>query len=150
MADGMIKIRVLVPGAREKFESWIATRGGVQVWNNVNLSDPGAGQVFTPALEEVKVPEENGGINMVPYHKPRWTHERGEVVTDINRFEFVKAWKEIKRFRVALRMGSQGTMIKLTDGSSAKVRKFEESHPGAYYRFDYETQECVFEMPEME
>ena len=138
-----LKIRVLAPGAREKFEDWIATRGGVQIWNNGNLSDPGAGPIFTPALQKVE-------HQRVPTEKPRWSHERGEVVTDINRFEFVKAWKEIKRFHVAIRMGSQGTMLKLTDGSSARVRKFEESHPGAYYRFDYETQECVFEIPEME
>ena len=134
-----LKIRVLAPGAREKFEDWIAARGGVQIWNNVNLSDPGAGPIFTPAM-----------TGDHPTEKPRWSHERGEVVTDINRFEFVKAWKEIKRFHVAIRMGSQGTMLKLTDASSAKVRKFEDSHPGAYYRFDYETQECVFEMPETE
>ncbi len=122
----------------------------MQIWNNGNLSDPGAGPIFTPALEEVKVPEENGGINMVPYHKPRWSHERGEVVTDINRFEFVKAWKEIKRFHVAIRMGSQGMSFKLTDASSRRVWKVADQNPGARYRFDYNTQECVFEMPEME
>ena len=34
------KIFVGVVGARPKFEDWIANRGGVQVWDNVNLSTP--------------------------------------------------------------------------------------------------------------
>lgn len=42
----MERIDVLVPGARVKFEDWIKNRGGVQVWENVNLSTPRAGQWF--------------------------------------------------------------------------------------------------------
>ncbi len=134
------RIMVGVPGAREKFEQWIAGRGGVQIWNNINLSNIGAGQVFTPALTEAGE----------PMGSPKWSHERGEVVTDIARFRFVKSWKEVKRFHVAVRMGAQGTMLKLTDASTDKVRKVSELYPGASFRFDYDTQECVFEMPEME
>lgn len=134
------KIFVGVVGVRPRFEDWIAGRGGVQVWDNVNLSDPGKGHMFTP-VEAV-----DGTLT----DKPHWSVARGEVITDINRFEFVKAWTEIKRFHVAIRPGSQGLTMKLTDASSAKVRRYTEKHPEAFYRFDYETQECVFEMPEME
>lgn len=140
MAVEDTRIMVGVPGARETFEKWIASRGGVQVWNNINLSNIGAGQVFTPVFNE------DGS----PIRSPKWSHERGEVVQDITRFRFVKAWKEVKRFHVAVRMGSQGTMVKLTDASSARVRRTGEMYPGASYRFDYEGQECVFEMPEYE
>lgn len=139
MADANGKILVMAVGSREKFEDWIANRGGVQVWKNVNLSDPGRGHVFTPAMTHDR-----------PTEKPHWAYERGEVVRDISRFVFVIRWTEIKRFRVAVRMGSQGTMLKLTDASTRKVNKTADSNPGAYYRFDYETQECVFEVPEFE
>jgi len=140
MAEKDERIMVGVPGARAKFEEWITGRGGVQIWNNINLSNMGAGQVFTPALTEAGE----------PMGKPKWSHERGEVVQDITRFRFVKEWKEIKRFHVAIRPGSQGTMMKLTDGSSRKVWKYGQIYPGASYRMDYDTQECVFEMPEYE
>jgi hypothetical protein len=141
--DKTPKIFVGVVGARAKFEDWIANRGGVQVWDNVNLSDPGKGPMFTPALQKVE-------HQRVPMEKPHWSVTRGEVITDINRFAFVKAWKEVKRFHVAIRPGSQGMSFKLTDASSRRVWKVADQNPGARYRFDYNTQECVFEMPEME
>ena len=139
--DKTPKIFVGVVGARAKFEDWIANRGGVQVWDNVNLSDPGKGPMFTPALI--------AGTD-IPTGEFDWRHARGELVTDINRFEFVKSWKEIKRFHVAIRPGSQGLSFKLTDASSRRVWKVADQNPGARYRFDYNTQECVFEMPVME
>jgi hypothetical protein len=134
------RIQVTAIGAREKMEDWIANRGGVQVWNNINMSNPGAGPMFTPANKQ-------DGTLM---DKPSWSVERGEVIQNIQRFQFVKSWHEIKRFHVAIRRGSQGFSMKLTDGSTGKVRRFQDNHPEASYRFDYETQECVFEVPEYE
>lgn len=138
--DKTPKIFVGVVGARAKFEDWIANRGGVQVWDNVNLSTPGKGPMFTPAND----------VDGTPTVKPSWSVARGEVVTSIHRFAFVKAWKEVKRFHVAIRPGSQGMSFKLTDASSRRVWKVADQNPGAHYRFDYDTQECVFEMPVME
>ena len=144
------RIVVTTVGVRPKFEEWIADRGGVQVWNNLNLSNHDAGHQFTPALTQVEVPIENGGVNMVPTPQPHWSVGRGEVVTDINRFRFVKSWKEIKRFRVGVRMGSQGMSLKVTDGGTRRIRATQAKFPEAYYHFDYSSQEAVFEIPEYE
>ncbi len=153
----MEKIEVLTPGCREKFEEWIKCRGGVKVWRNLDLSNCGAGPIFTPALKEVEVPLENGGMNMIPYPKPSWRVDNGEVVTDISRFRFVKGFKEFKRIRVALRRGD-GLIFCLTDGSQRKVDKAldqaREKFGEATYRkdgglFDYE-RFIVVEVPEWE
>lgn len=144
------RIQIGVPGAREKFELWIKTRGGVQVWENINLSNMDAGDQYTPALETVKVPMENGGINAVPYHKPHWSVRQGELITDIKRFRFVKSWKEVKRFHVGVRMGAQGFTMKVTDGGTRKIRAACDKYPGSSYRFDYEFQEAIIEVPEFE
>ena len=141
---------VMVLDCREKFKKWIAERGGVQVWNNANLSDPFRGPAFTPALQEIEVPEANGGINFIPYESPSWRYVRGEVVKDIKRFIFVVKFKEVKRFRVAVRTGSQGLALKCTDASSRRIHKALDQYPGAVYRFDYEWQEAVIELPEWE
>jgi hypothetical protein len=133
------KIQIGVPGARKKFETWIRDRGGVQVWNNLNFSNPDAGQQFTPAL--------TAGI---PTGKPHWSVGRGEVITDINRFQFVKSWKEVKRFRVGVRMGRQGLSLKVTDGGTRRIRAACDKYPGSSYRFDYMTQEAIIEVPEFE
>ena len=64
----------------------------------------------------------------------------------------VEVPKELKRFHVALRMGSQGMTWKLTDASSRKLRsalaKATEKHGNAFYEFDYERQEAVVFVPE--
>jgi len=159
----MKKIDVMVPGSRGKFELWIKERGGVQVWHNLNLSNPGAGNQFTPATmvitkDELKDYPGLGIGSPVMYPKPHWSVGAGEVVTDIARFRFVKSFKELKRIRVALRRGAQGLIFKLTDGSQRKVDraldKAREKYGEAYYRkdgglFDYE-RFIVIEVPEWE
>ena len=149
-------IQVGVPGAKEKFETWIRDRGGVQVWNNLNLSNPDAGQQFTPAYKDAIKPDGEGDLSgWIPYPQPHWSVGRGEIITDISRFRFVKSWKEVKRFRVGVRMGSQGLSLKVTDGGTRRIRaacaKAEEQyHVPASYHFDYEFQEAVIEIPEFE
>jgi len=134
--------KVFVPGVREKFEEWIANRGGVAVWENRNLSNPGAGLSYTPALSEAGNPS-------IP---PHWSRRLLEVCKSIEDFRFVRGFKEVRRLRVAVRMGSQGWMLKLTDGSTDKLHKAldkikEETGQEACYRFDYTTQEAVIEVP---
>jgi hypothetical protein len=136
---------VHVPGARAKFEDWIANRGGILVWENVDLSNPGAGNMFTPVRDAEGKPNDTN-------QPPNWTHRYKETCTKIKDFRFVKEMKEVKRFRVAVRMGTQGLMIKLTDGSTKKLHKAldkvkEETGQDAMYRFDYSTQEAVIEVP---
>jgi hypothetical protein len=132
----MERIDVLVPGARVKFEDWIVNRGGVQIWENVNLSTPRAGQWFTPAL-----------TNGQPTPTPHWSTVVGERVIDIDRFRFVKEMKEVKRFHVATRISGSGIMLKCTDASSRKIEKALEKFLGTCYHFDYDTQEAIIEMP---
>lgn len=137
------RIEVTTPGQRSKFEEWIKDRGGVIVWVNINLSDPGAGNIFTPATTKEGTPGRD--------QKPRWSHEYSETITDITRFRFVKELKEVKRFRVAVRTGGNGLSVKCTDGATRRIRaacaKFSTETVSALYEFDYETQEAVILVP---
>ena len=135
------KIEVTTPDCRERFEKWIAERGGVRIWDNANMSDPGAGHMFTPAKTE-KTPE----CEPEDYPKPHWSRVEGELVTDINRFKFVLKMHEVKRFHVATRMGDQGMSIKVTDGGTRQIHKAcakatETYGRPASYEFDYDDEE---------
>ena len=122
------RIEVYTPGCRAKFLEWIENRGGVQVWHNLNLSNPGAGNQFTPATMIIETALQAAGYlgckigDAVPYPSPHWSVGAGENVLDIKHFRFVKGFKEFKRIRVALRRGS-GLNFCLTDGSQRKVDK---------------------------
>lgn len=134
--------QVHVEGVSEKFAEWIKTRGGVAVWENLNLSNPGAGLMFTPANDK----------DGKPIGKPHWSVGLLEVCKSLEDFKFIKEMKEIKRFRVAIRRGSEGLMLKLTDHSTDKLHKAldkikDETGEEACYRFDYDTQEAVIELP---
>jgi len=139
------QIEVTTPDVREKFEDWIANRGGIKVWENQNLSNPGAGPIFTPAFTE----------DGHDYPYPKWSHTVGFLVTDIGRFRFVKSFKEVKRFHVGIRRSSNGLMMKVTDGGSRRIRRAlakanEQYGQGAFYEFDYWTQDAVILVPEWE
>lgn len=57
--------------------------------------------------------------------------------------------REVKRFHVAIRMGSQGFSMKCTDGASRRIRSaVAKAGEGAYHVFDYTTQEAVIMAPE--
>jgi len=105
------RIEVLTPGCKEKFKQWIAERKGVIVWRNINLSDPNAGDMFTPAHD----PEGE------PVAKPHWSRDNGETITDLSRFRFVKENKEVQRFKIALRI--RGMKVECTDAATRKIRK---------------------------
>jgi len=118
------RIEVTVLGVKEKFQDWINSRGGVKVWRNLNLSNPDAGFRFTPALTE----------DQKDYPKPHWSVGYQETIRDISRFRFVKSMCEVKRLRVAVSMSGNGLMLKLTEGSSRKLRlacqKIQKAHNG--------------------
>ena len=145
----MEKINVLVPGSREKFLDWIATRGGVRVWRCIDLGNLGAGEMFTPAFSQTR--RDGDFSNSTKYPKPHWDRDNGnEVITDISRFRFAVGFKEVKRFHVAKRLSNNGLSMKCTDASSAKITKALEKFPGSYCEFDYMTQEVVISIPEWE
>ena len=129
------------PENAEKILGWIKSRGGLAVWNSVNLSNPG-GRWFSPVLSE----------DGKPYGKPNWQCANVPViVTDLAQVE-VKKGREVKRFKIHTRISDQGMMIKLTDHSSEKVwdwlDKVKEQYGDSWYQFDYDNQEAVIFAPD--
>lgn len=120
-----------------KFLDWIKNRGGVAVWRSVNLSNPGQSW-STPALT----------TEGQPYAKPTWESDSKpeKVVTDPAKVKVFTS-REVKRFHVAVRRGD-GFSFKCTDGSSRKIeREVGKAGDGAYYVFDYDSQEAVIMAP---
>lgn len=121
------------------FLSWIRERGGLALWRSLNLSNPTQswtgplmGKDGNPATKPVSFAEDK------PY---RVITSADDVVVCVDR--------EVKRFRIALRMGRQGLSVKLTDHASERVRKeVAKAGPGAYHTFDFSTQEAVIMAPE--
>ena len=125
-----------------KFRQWIASRGGVAVWESVDLSDPlksWSTPAKTPGGEDTPKP-----IRKAADRPARIITREEDIIVDVP--------KEVKRFHVAVRMGSQGMSLKLTDGSSRKVRaavaKAKEAYGDAWYEFDYDMQEAVIYAPD--
>ena len=118
---------------------WILNRGGILIWNSIDLSDLGKSWT-TPATY----------ANGATWSRPSWqaSNTPSQKITSLDEVE-VQVPKEIKRFHVALRMGSQGLMLKCTDGSTRRIRKaVEKAGPDAWYAFDYSTQEAVIYVPD--
>jgi hypothetical protein len=116
----------------------LATRGGIAQWPSVNLSNPGASW-STPALTDGK-----------PTPKPNWqcSNEPSQIVTDAAEV-MVEVPKEVKRFRVGVRRGSEGFTLKVTDGGTRRIRKeCAKAGEHSWYEFDYDTQEAVIYVPE--
>jgi len=124
-----------------KFLDWITNRGGVAVWESINLSNPGASW-STPAL----TPEGK------PYSKPTWQagNEPVKIVTDPDKIKVFTA-KEVQRFHVGVRMGGQGLTLKVTDGGNRRIQKALVKHgEESFCQFDYEVQDAVIFVPEGE
>jgi hypothetical protein len=113
---------------------WFSERGGIKVWNSINLSNPGK-QVITPLCS----------LDGRPRGKPSWEFDESdcEIIIDPAQVQ-VSIDKEVKRFPVAIRRSGNGFYLKCTDASSRKIRRaVEAAGPGAFYRFDFESQEAV-------
>lgn len=133
----MPEIHKIKPEHAARMWDWLQSRGGIAIWRSINLSNPGASW-SSPALTDGK-----------PTPKPTWqcANEPERIITDPAEVH-VTVPREVKRFRIALRVGSQGLMVKLTDGSSNRVREAvaraeEKYKTEAWYEFDYEMQEAV-------
>src|ERR1035438_4989426 len=109
------KHRVIAQNA-PKFLEWIRERGGVAIWGCLDLGD--AGKTWSSPVRQ-----QDGQ----PYPKPHYsaTSEPIRIITDPAEI-LVDVPKEVRRFHIAIRMGAQGFKVKLTDGSSRKVRKAVE------------------------
>lgn len=112
---------------------WMLNRGGILIWESVNLSNPGASWT-TPALTE----------DGKPCTKPNWqcANEPARHITDLSEVDVTTA-VEVKRFHVAVKSGGPlGMTFKVTDGGSRRIHravaKAEEQHgKPAWYEFDY-------------
>lgn len=117
-----------------RFAEWIRSRGGIAVWRSVNLSNPSASW-STPAMK---------ADGVTPTSKPTWEagNRPEKIVTDAKQIEVFRP-VEVKRFHVACRRRSGMSWV-LTDASDKRVHlAVGAAGEGAYYRFDYETQEAV-------
>lgn len=122
----------------QSINEWIRTRQGIAIWRSVNLSNPGASWT-TPVVDE--------SGNKV--QKPTWQagNEPERIITDPTEV-LVSVDKEVKRFHIALRMGGQGLSLKVTDGGTRRIRAaVAKAGDGAYYQFDFMTQEVVIMAP---
>ena len=105
---------------------WIANRGGVAVWSNLDLRSAGS-KTFTPACTPEGKPSERPGW--------QFAAEPLEIITDP---AHVTAYTEhlFKAFPVSLRRA--GMVMKLTDGAQRKLdREMKlciEAHGNAHFR----------------
>jgi len=95
-------------------------QGPIALYRSVNLSNPGASWL---------VPASDG--------KPNW-QSADQPERLLNAEDFVVSHDvEVKRFHVALRMGSQGLSVKVSDGGSRRIRAaVAKAGEGAYHTFD--------------
>lgn len=116
--------------------NWIQNREGVNVWSCVNLSK-GPQDLLMPVIDQ-------GGVRD---SKP--SYDAGKilrVITKLEDLEVVTA-KEVKRFYVAVRMGTQGFSLKITDGAKRNIDRALAKYEDSWYDFDYSTQEAVIFVP---
>ena len=121
----------------EKIWAWFQERGGIAIWKSLSLSDPSAS--WTSPLK--------GPDGEAPT-KPHWSaeNEPSEIITDPTQV-LVNIPKQVKRFRVGLRLGAQGMMVKCTDAASRRIRKeCEKAGPNSWYEFD--EREAVIFVPD--
>ena len=117
---------------------WLKDRGGLAIWQSTNLN--------YPMSWTCPVNDEHGQPKPKPYKVAADQPER--IITSTDEV-LVHTDHEVARFHVAVRMGRQGLQVKLTDASTAKVKKaLEKAGDYAFHRFDYETQEAVIMAPD--
>lgn len=112
--------------------NWLRTRGGLAIWGSANPANPG--QTWTTPLRNAD--------GTARAEKPHWS--AGGIIrtiTDPSEVEVVVP-REVSRFHVAVRLGTSGLALKLTDASSrclrrAVARASRQYGAEAWYEFDY-------------
>lgn len=121
---------------KSKVLDWVLNRGGVAIWKSCDLSDPGASWT-TPATN----------ADGTPMKKPLWKacNEPDRIITKLEDLAFTDD-VEVKRFHVGLHRA--GLSLKCTDAASRRIHKeVDKAGEGAYYEFDYATQDAVIMLP---
>ena len=106
---------------------WIQNRGGIQIWESVDLSMPGHSLT-------VPLTDPNGVVNDKP---PDWRHQQaGRIITSPDDVE-VCIDKEVKRFHVGTQRADM-LRWEVTSAGSKRIRQeVEKAGKGAYHVFDY-------------
>lgn len=119
-----------------QIEDWLKNRGGIVIWESINISNPGASWTG-PYL----------GPDGVPATKPNWQcgDKPARHITDMADVDVVTSC-EYKRFHVGVRMGRQGFSLKVTDAGSRRIRDEvakaqEKTGKNAWHEFDYSATE---------
>ena len=132
-----VKHRILAENAVQIWK-WFQERGGIAVWKSVDMSN--AGRSWTTPMRDAEG-------NPTPRQDWRMEQAPSLVITDPAEV-MVDVPKEVKRFRVAIKAGSQGMLLKCSDASSRRIRReCEKAREDAWYEFDYATQEAVIFWP---
>lgn len=110
---------------------WLQQRGGIAIWNSADFSNPG--RTWTTPV--------NNRDGTKRTEKPHWSADQIiRVITDSAEIEVVVP-KELHRFHVAVRTGSNRMILKLRDASSKQLRravaKAAREYGDAWYEFDY-------------
>lgn len=121
-----------------KIADWLSERGGIAIWNSINLGNPGASWT-TPAFT----------AEGAPTSKPDWQADSQPARIITNAAEIIVSRDvEVCRFRVGIRRSSNGLSLKVTDGGTRRIRAAViREGDGAYHIFDYERQEAVIFRP---
>ena len=137
MPTTVTRHHILAANADQVFR-WFQERGGIAVWSSIDICT--AGQSWTTPLHDAEGQ---------PTKKQNWRMEESpslvitdpaEVVVDVPR--------EVKRFRVGLKMGGQGLLLKCTNAASRRIRReCAKAGEESWYEFDYGTQEAVIYAP---
>ncbi len=137
MSAPAITHRILAANAAQIWK-WFQERGGIAVWKSVDMSNPG--RSWTTPIKDAEgnpTPRQDWRMEQAP---SLTITEPAEVVVDVP--------KEIKRFRVAIKAGSQGLSLKCSDASSRRIRReCAKAGEESWYEFDFSTQEAVVFVP---
>jgi hypothetical protein len=124
------------PENAEKMLDWIRNRGGIAIWQSINIGNSNQSW-STPA-------DRTDGK---PMTKPTWQADiiPARIITDPKEVVVITR-KEVKRFRIAIRRGD-GLSFVLTDHSSKKVKAalFKYGEESSYH---FEDGEAVITVPD--
>lgn len=134
-----LKPYITTPDNADRIADWLRTRGGIAIWQSIDFSR--AGETLTTPLNAA-----DGTPNTQPVW---WVGKTPECIITSFADVLISNDTEVKRFKVALRMGRNGLKITCTDASTRRIRAaVAKAGEGAYHVFDYETREAVILKPE--
>ena len=107
---------------------WMASRGGVLVWETAEIGGGGPGSWMTPALD----------AEGMPFGRPTWrAYEKPSVLITSAADVTVRIDEVADMFHVGVRRG-HGLSVVVTDGGKRRIDKaLRKAGDGSYVKFDY-------------